>query len=90
MAGKAGGSTSAGTQMRTTWEEHWGHQGQVFSQTPLNQKIGNTIVSPMSVALDEPCKILETSVAYLQNENRLQGAVLPLNVCDIDTMERES
>ena len=34
----------------------------------------------VSVALDEPCKILETSVAYLQNENHLQGAVLPLNV----------
>lgn len=73
-------STSAVTQMRTTWEDHWGHQGRVFSQTPLNQKLGNIIVSPVSVALDEPCKILETSLAYLQNENHLQGAVLPLNV----------
>ena len=80
MAGKPGGSTSAVAQIRTTWGDHWGHQGQVFSQNPLNQKLGNTILSPMSVALDEACKIPETSKAYLQNENCLRGAFLPLNV----------
>ena len=77
-------------KMKTTWEDHQGHQDRVFLQSPLNQKLGSAIISPMSVALDEPCKIPETSVVYLQNENSLQGAVLPLNVWDIDTMSRES
>ena len=80
-----------------SWDSNENHVGgalgpsrsSLFSNSS-ESKIRKYNVSPMSVALDEPCKILETSVAYLQNENRLQGAVLPLNVCDIDTMERES
>ena len=44
------------------------------------------IWSPDSVTLDEPCKVPGTSAAYLQNEDSLQGAVLALNVWDIDTL----